>query len=148
MNDSIHILLAVMLVYIFKRRRVPDFLVGVVSVSSPMSDHYLITPLISLGFLPASPLWVHRSITHSLLAGVVIVAVFWRLGYALPSFLGYSAHIVPDFFFGGVKLLLPFDSTIYGFNWSPSIVESIIGLGFVIVVIHGLLGRMRKRNST
>ncbi len=70
------------------------------------------------------------------MAFIVVVLVFHYAGYAFSSLLGYSAHIIPDFFFGGVKLFLPFDPTVYGFNLRSGVVESIIGLCFVVIVLY------------
>ncbi|PTD94205.1 hypothetical protein C9439_03920 [archaeon SCG-AAA382B04] len=138
MNDVIHILLAVALIALFLRtEELNQYLVGVMGVSFPIIDHFFITPLIELGYI-GGPLWIHRSITHSFLAGAIFVAIFYYLGYEKPALIGYSAHLVPDYFMGGVKPFLPFNPTTYGFQL-PKYITALVALFSGTIILWAFL---------
>lgn len=141
MNDAVHILLAVALVALLLRsKKVDRYLVATAGVSFPMADHFLITPLIELGYL-SGPIWVHRSITHSLVAGIIFVGILYLFGFWKSSLIGYSAHLVPDFFMGGVKLFLPFSAAVYGFHF-PSFLNAVVGLFSGAVILGAIISRI------
>lgn len=145
MNDAVHILLAIALTYLLLRtEKIQEYLVSVLGVSFPMIDHFLITPLITLGFL-GGPIWLHRSITHSLLAGALVVAAGYVIGYWKPAMIGYSSHLVPDFFCGGVKLFLPFNTNVYGFNISSFFTSAIVGFASGLILVYALIKYRKTR---
>lgn len=138
MNDAVHILFALALtaVLLGATERTPYF-VAVVGVSFPMSDHFLLTPLVNLGYLHG-PIWTHRSITHSLLAGIIFVTIAWYIGHAAAGAIGYGAHLLPDVVLGGAKLFLPVDATVYGGMWLPWLpTNTVVGLlsGLVLLCV-------------
>jgi len=67
-------------------------LVASICVSIPIIDNYLFTPLVELGHL-SGPVWTHRSITHLLLAGALVVALFYYVGFWKSALISYSAHL-------------------------------------------------------
>lgn len=140
MENAIHLLLAVALVACLERPTAPTpYLVAVAAVSVPMVDAYTFTPLVERGVL-AGPVWVHRSVSHSLLVGVLVVVAAATVGCWRAGALGYLAHLVPDAVLGGVRPLLPFDATVVGVYvdaW-PShylAMEGAVALGSGLVVL-------------
>lgn len=139
MNDAIHILLAIALVGIFIKPidHIP-YLVAVVGAAIPMTDRFFFNSLIEIGYLGS--FWAHRSITHSLFAAIVFVAIAWYIGYPKAGVLGYGSHIIPDIFLGGIMLFFPITTTIYGGDWLPRfLTNAVVGLISVIVIIWMIL---------
>jgi inner membrane protein len=139
MENAVHILFSVALVMLILRTpKLKPYLVALICVSIPITDNYLFTPLVKLGYL-SGPVWTHRSITHSLLVGTLLVAIFYYTGFWKSALIGYAAHIVPDFFTGGVKLLLPLSPTNYGLNLNWWLTSAILGLFSAIVILTSFL---------
>lgn len=77
-----------------------------------------------------------------------MVALFYYVGFWKSALISYSAHLVPDFLTGGVKLFLPFSAATYGFNFSWWGVGAVCGLFSGLVILTGLLTlRYRLRFS-
>jgi len=143
-NNAVQILLALALVAaVLRPRERAPYLVAVAAAAFPVLDGLLLTPLVEAGHL-AGPLWTHRSVTHSLVAGVAVVAVAAAVGHWKAGALGYAAHLVPDFLFGGVKLFLPFDATVYGVQGLP-VWPADVAVGVASVAV--LLALNRERAS-
>jgi membrane-bound metal-dependent hydrolase YbcI (DUF457 family) len=101
-------------------------------------DWYLFFPLMYLGLLPLSPIFVHRSITHTIWFVILLTLLTWRFvnaRYAKIMFtMGTLAHLVPDILTGGVKVLMPisylnFEVPLLNFEYSTGVV----GVVFIIL---------------
>jgi len=139
MENAVHILFALALVILILRTpKLKPYLVALICVSIPITDNYLFTPLVKLEYLDG-PIWTHRSITHSLLAGALLMAIFYYIRFWKSALIGYTAHLVPDFFTGGIKLFLPFNTVNYGFNFSWWLTSAILGLFSGIVILASFL---------
>lgn len=59
----------------------------------------------------------------------------WWFGYGRAGALGYGAAIIPDMFYGGVKLFLPVSPVVVGVDigtlWLTSVVAFLSGVGIL-----------------
>jgi inner membrane protein len=145
--DGVHVLLGPALVMLLLRtERVEPYLVALLFAGVPDLDRYLFGPLVAGGYL-SGPLWVHRGISHSLLAMALFVGLGFLIGEWRAGAIGYGSHLAADFLTGGVRLLVPFDAGTYGlgFDW---LVGSAIAGGFSsVVLIVGLVAMVHRERA-
>ncbi|MFB6114898.1 MAG: hypothetical protein ABEK04_01290 [Candidatus Nanohalobium sp.] len=136
MNVISHILLATAAVMILlKSESSEDYIASLAGVSLPLTFSSPANLLIGKGLLPGSMTWI-GDITGSFVFLLLLTGFFHYFGYWRPGLTGYLAYLVPEFFLGGVKLLLPFRTDLYGFNLNSFVWSASIMLMSSIVVIH------------
>ena len=101
----------------------------VVSGIYDLVDKYVFNPLIYLGFLPEHPLFVHRSITHTiwflLLLSLVAYILLGSEYFKLTFLIGFFAHLLPDMFSGSVQILKPLTYHVFSFPQFPLAIDVI-----------------------
>lgn len=150
MNEGAHLLLAIALVALLLH---PDdatpYLVGIVGVFVPSIDYWVVLRLLRWGVLDG-PLWEDRALLHSLLVGAAIVGVGYRFGYWRPAAIGFAAAVVPDVFYGGVKLFLPVSFAVVGVDagapWTTQLIAVTSGTVIGVEALRQVLAaRSRSR---
>jgi inner membrane protein len=143
--DGVHVLLGPALVMILLRtERVEPYLVALLFAGVPDLDRYLFGAL-SLptnGYVWES-VFVHRGITHSLLAMALFVGIAYLIGEWRAGAIGYGSHLTADFLTGGVELFSPFVVQRYGLelNWllasaTAGALSAVVLTGGVMVMAH------------
>lgn len=139
--DGAHILLSMALVLLLLRAREPEpYFVAVLTASIPDVDKFVFAPLVEMGYVEGA-VWVHRGITHSILFGVLLVAVFSVVGPWRAAVIGVVSHLSLDFLTGGVRLLVPLDSGLYGLNLSWLLANVAAMVAAVVILFAGVVRR-------
>ena len=136
--DGVHVLLGPALVMVLLRTdRVEPYLVALLFAGVPDLDRYLFGALAlpTNGYLWES-VFVHRGITHSLLAMALFVGIAYLIGEWRAGAIGYGSHLTADFLTGGVELFSPFVVQRYGLelNWLLASATTGAFSGVVLVV--------------
>jgi inner membrane protein len=137
--DGIHVMLGVALaVLLLRTDRVEPYLIAMLTAGIPDMDWYLFTHLPHSRYL-SGPMWAHRGITHSLVALVLFVGLAYGVGYWRPAAIGYGSHLVADLLTGGIQLLAPVSTDLYGlyYDWT---LGSMVAGGFAVVVLLSRIG--------
>ncbi len=138
---GVHILLSLALILVLRRPGRPEpSLVGALAAAVPDSDTFVFRPLVNSGYVEGV-LWSHRGLTHSLLGGIVVVALLSSVGPWRPAAIGFGSHVGFDFLSGGVRLLAPLDRTLYGLSFDWLLLNALTSAVAVTVILGGLLGR-------
>lgn len=112
--DGVHILLAIALVYVcFRTTEAGPYLVAALVASVPDVDLFVFQPLIEMGYVEGI-VWGHRGVTHSVFAGVLVVALAAAVGPWRPAAIGFGSHVAFDLVTGGVRLFAPLSSEMVG----------------------------------
>lgn len=136
--DGVHILFSLALVRVlFRSRRPEPYLVAALAATFPDVDIYLFTPLIRLGYVDGV-VWVHRGVTHSLLAGVLVTLALSRFGPWQAAAAGFYSHVAFDLLTGGVRLFAPVDPALYGFSLSWLLLNVLTSALAVSAILGGL----------
>ncbi|GAB3680762.1 hypothetical protein GCM10028857_03910 [Salinarchaeum chitinilyticum] len=139
--DGAHILLSMALVFLLLQKREPEpYFVAVLAASIPDIDKFVFTPLIELGYVDG-PIWFHRGVTHSIFFAVLLVTVFAYFGPWRAAVIGVASHLCLDFLTGGVRLLIPFDTGLYGLNLSWKLANVVAMVVAVTILFAGLAQR-------
>lgn len=137
---GVHILLGLALVSLVVRSDRPEpYLVAALAATVPDADTFVFRPLVELGYV-SSIVWTHRGLTHSLLAGFVVVALLSAFGPWRAAAIGFGSHVVFDMLSGGVRLLAPVDQTLYGISLDWLLLNMLTSAVAVVVILGGLLG--------
>lgn len=145
--DGAHILLSMALVFVILREREPEpYFVAVLAASIPDADKFIFSPLYRLEYVDGI-IWFHRGITHSLLFGVLLVAVFATVGPWRAAVIGVVSHIGLDFLTGGVRLFVPLDNGLYGLEFSWLLTNVIAMIVAVSILFVGLVHRKYRAGS-
>jgi inner membrane protein len=142
--DGAHILLGLALVLVlFRARRAEPYLVAVLAAAIPDSDKFVFDPLVRLGLVDGI-LWTHRGLTHSLLFGLLLIAVLSLIGPWRAAAVGFVSHVTFDFLTGGVRLFAPFDTGLYGleFDW---LLVNVLTMAVSVTVLFGGLFYLHRR---
>jgi inner membrane protein len=138
--DGVHILLSLALVLIvFRSKRPEPYLVTTLAAAVPDIDIVVFPLLTDLGYVDGI-LWSHRGLTHSLLAGVVVIALLSAFGPWRAAAIGFGSHVFFDFMTGGVRLFAPFDHALYGFSFDWVLLNLLTSAFAVAVILVGLFG--------
>ncbi|ELZ18102.1 metal-dependent hydrolase [Natrinema limicola] len=136
---GVHILVGLALVMLMGRSRRPEpYLVAALAATVPDSDTFVFQPLVELGYV-AGALWSHRGLTHSLLGGIIVVALLAYFGPRWAAAIGFGSHLVLDVFSGGVQLFAPLDQTLYGLSVDWLLLNSLTSAVAVPMILGGLL---------
>ena len=136
---GVHILVGLALIMLMGRSRRPEpYLVAALAATVPDSDTFVFQPLVELGYV-AGALWSHRGLTHSLLGGVIVVALLSYFGPRWAAAMGFGSHLVLDAFSGGVQLFAPLDQTLYGLSVGWLLLNSLTSAVAVPMILGGLL---------
>ncbi|QLK26935.1 metal-dependent hydrolase [Natrinema zhouii] len=136
---GVHILVGLALVVLVVRSDRPEpYLVAALAAAVPDIDTFVFRPLIELGYV-SSLLWSHRGLTHSLLGGVVIVALLSPFGPWRAAAVGFGSHVVLDTLSGGVRLFAPVDQTLYGISLDWLLLNAITSVLAITMILGGLL---------
>lgn len=136
--DGTHVLLGLAIVLVlFRSRRPEPYLVSVLAAAFPDVDILVLQPLVQQGYLHGA-IWTHRGVTHSLLMGVVVVAVLSSVGPWRAAAAGFLTHIVSDFFTGGVQLFAPLDNGLYGMRLGWILVNAVLMSLSIFAIVGGL----------
>lgn len=137
---GVHILLGLALVLlVFRSERPEPYLVAALAATVPDADTFVFRPLIELGYV-SSVAWTHRGLTHSLLAGVVVVALLSAFGPWRAAAIGFGSHVAFDMLSGGVQLFAPVEQTLYGVSLDWLLLNMFASAIAVAVILGGLLG--------
>ncbi|QRV14506.1 metal-dependent hydrolase [Haloterrigena salifodinae] len=137
---GVHILLGLALVPLVTRsERSEPYLVAALAAAVPDVDTFVFRPLIELGYV-SSIVWTHRGLTHSLLAGVVIVGLLSAFGPWRAAAIGFGSHVGFDMLSGGVRLFAPVDQTAYGVSLDWLLLNMATSAFAVAVILGSLLG--------
>lgn len=137
---GVHILLSLALVLLVVRSERPEpYLVAALAATVPDADTFVFRPLIELGYV-SSVAWTHRGLTHSLLAGFVVVALLSAFGPWRAAAIGFGSHVVFDMLSGGVRLFAPVEQTLYGVSLDWLLLNMFASAVAVAVILSGLLG--------
>lgn len=135
LEEALHRLLAIALVEVVIRNElVTPYLVAIVAVSIPTIDDFSRRYLLTKGSI-GGPLWTHRSVTHSILVGQLIVGIAAHFDQGVAAALGFAAAVVPDICYGGVKRFLPFSAVVVGVDWGNGWSSGIVGLGSGVTIL-------------
>lgn len=144
---GVHILLGLALVTLVSRsERVEPYLVAALAAAVPDVDTFVFRPLVEFGYV-GGVLWSHRALTHSLLAGIVVVALFAFVGPWWAAAIGFGSHIAMDLLSGGVRLFVPVDNALYGVSVDWLLLNMVTSLFAVTVILGGLIGLKRGSRS-
>lgn len=136
---GVHILLALALVLLVVRsERAEPYLVAALAATVPDADTFVFRPLIELGYV-SSVVWTHRGLTHSLLAGFVVVTLLSAFGPWRPAAIGFGSHLVFDMLSGGIRLFAPVDRTLYGISLDWLLLNALTSAFAIVVLLGGLL---------
>ncbi|WP_254532554.1 metal-dependent hydrolase [Natrinema gelatinilyticum] len=136
--DGVHILISLALVMIiFRSRQHEPYLVTALAAVVPDIDVIVFRPLATLGYAEGV-LWAHRGLTHSLLAGVVVIGFLSMFGPWRAAAIGYGSHLVFDSLTGGVRLFAPFDPTLYGVSVDWLLLNLVTSAFAVTVLLGGM----------
>jgi len=136
---GVHILVGLALVMLMGRSRQPEpYLVAALAATVPDSDTFVFRPLIELGYATGA-LWSHRGLTHSLLGGIIVVALLSHFGPWRAAAIGFGSHIILDSLSGGVRLFAPVDQTLYGLSVDWLLLNSLTSAVAVPMILGGLL---------
>lgn len=142
--DGAHLLLSLALVLLlFRARRAEPYLVAVLAAAIPDADKFVFDPLVHHGYVDGL-IWTHRGLTHSLLFGVLLVLVLSQMGPWRAAAVGFFSHVTFDFLTGGVRLFVPFDSGLYGLEFSWVLVN-VLTMVFSVTAIFAMLLYSRHR---
>jgi len=137
---GVHILISLALVVLlFRSERPEPYLVTALAAAVPDIDTFVFRPLIELGYLEGA-LWMHRGLTHSLLAGIAFTILLAAFGPWRAAAIGFGSHILLDSLSGGVRPFAPFDLTLYGVSVDWLLLNMLISIIAVSVTLGGLLG--------
>lgn len=138
--DGVHILLSLALTLIlFRSRRSEPYLVTALAAAVPDIDIVVFRPLIELGYVEGV-LWAHRGVTHSVVAGVVVIGLLSLVGPWRAAAVGFGSHIGFDLLSGGVRLFAPVDHTLYGTSVDWLLLNLLTSVFAVTVILGGLFG--------
>ncbi|MDF9744239.1 metal-dependent hydrolase [Natrinema salsiterrestre] len=138
--DGVHILFSLALVLLlFRSNRPEPYLVTALAAAFPDIDIVLFPLLADFGY-EAGVLWSHRALTHSLLAGVVVVGLLSVFGPWRAAAVGFGSHILMDLLSGGVRLFAPLDATLYGLSIDWLLLNMLTSVFAVTVLLGGLFG--------
>lgn len=136
---GVHILLGLALILlVFRSGRVEPYLVGALAAAAPDIDTFVFHPLVEFGYVTGVA-WSHRALTHSLLAGIIVVALLSAFGPWRAAAIGFGSHVVMDLLSGGVRLLVPADETLYGLSVDWLVLNMVTSIFAVAVLLGGLL---------
>ncbi|GAB3674569.1 hypothetical protein GCM10028856_30480 [Halopiger thermotolerans] len=139
--DGPHILLSMALVFLLlRKRRVEPYFVTVLAASIPDADKVLFSSLIERGYVDGV-IWFHRGVTHSLVFGVLLVAVLGLVGPWRAAVIGVFSHLCLDFLTGGVRLFIPLDNGLYGLKFDWVLTNAVATVVAVTVLFVELLAR-------
>lgn len=139
--DGAHILLSMALVFLLLRERQPEpYFIAVLAASIPDVDKFVFTPLFQMGYVDGV-IWFHRGVTHSLLFGVLLVAVLSFFGPWRAALLGVVSHLCLDFLTGGIRLFVPLDNGLYGVEFSWVLANILAMVVAVSILFTALLQR-------
>ncbi|QCS41913.1 metal-dependent hydrolase [Natrinema versiforme] len=137
---GVHILIGLALVLLVSRSgRAEPYLVVALAAMAPDIDTFVFRPLVEFGYV-SGPLWSHRGLTHSLLGGVVVVALLAYFGPWRAAAIGFGSHVGFDMLTGGVRLFAPVDPTLYGTSVDWLLLNMLASVVAVIIILGGLLG--------
>jgi inner membrane protein len=137
-SDGVHVLVALALVTAFSDARRPEpYLVAALAATFPDLDVYLFPAMSRLGYVHGIA-WTHRALTHSLFAGVVVVAALSLLGPWRAAALGFFSHVALDALTGGVRLLAPVASEVYGVSLGWVLLNVLASVSAVAVILARL----------
>jgi len=138
-GTGVHILVGLALVMLaFRSRRPEPYLVAALAATVPDSDTFVFRPLTELGYVTGA-LWSHRGLTHSLLGGIIVVALFSYFGSRQAAAIGFGSHILLDSLSGGIRLFAPVDQTLYGLSVDWFLLNSLTSAVVVPTILVGLL---------
>ena len=138
--DGVHVMLGPALVMVLLRtERVEPYLVALLFAGVPDLDRYLFGALSlpTSGYLWES-VFVHRGITHSLLAMALFVGLAYLLGEWRAGAIGYGSHLFADFLTGGVQLFSPFVVYRYGLELNWLLASATTGAFSSVVLVVGV----------
>ncbi|WP_222918207.1 metal-dependent hydrolase [Natrinema sp. SYSU A 869] len=137
--DGVHILLSLTLVLLlFRAERPEPYLVSALAAAFPDIDIVIFPLLADLGY-GEGILWSHRALTHSLLAGVVVVGLLAYFGPWRAAAVGFGSHLAMDLLSGGVRLFAPIDDTLYGASFDWLFLNTLTAAVAITVILGGLL---------
>ena len=137
---GVHILIGLALVLLIVPSERPEpYLVAALAAAVPDIDTFVFRPLVELGYV-SSIVWTHRGLTHSLLAGLVGVALLSAVGPWRAAAIGFGSHVAFDMLSGGVRLFAPVDQTLYGITLDWLLLNMLTSAVAVVVILGGLLG--------
>lgn len=135
--DGVHVLVALALVVVVLRERRPEaYLVGALAAAFPDIDVYVLPALVDLGYVHG-PVWGHRGVTHSLLAGAVVTLALSRFGPWRAAAIGFFSHLAFDAVTGGVYLLAPATSVRYGISGGWLLLNMLASVASVAAILAG-----------
>ncbi len=138
--NGVHILISLALVVLlFRSGRPEPYLVAALAAAIPDIDTFVFRPLVELGYVEGT-LWMHRGLTHSLLAGIALTVLLAAFGPWRAAAVGFGSHVLLDFLSGGVRPFAPFDPTLYGVSADWLLLNMLISIIAVTVLLGGLLG--------
>ncbi|MFD1563017.1 metal-dependent hydrolase [Haloarchaeobius amylolyticus] len=136
---GVHILVGLALVMLaFRSSRPEPYLVAALAATVPDSDSFVFRPLVELGYVGGA-LWSHRALTHSLLGGVIVVALLSYFGPPRAAAIGFGSHIVLDALSGGIRLFAPANQTLYGLSIDWLLLNTLVSAVTVPTILVGLL---------
>jgi len=116
--NGVHILVSMALILLlFRAERPEPYLVAALAATFPDIDTIVFRPLLRVGYVHG-PVWAHRGLTHSLLAGGVLVLLLSLFGPWRAASVGFLSHVFLDSLTGGVQLFAPVDPGLYGLSIS------------------------------
>ncbi|SER83336.1 metal-dependent hydrolase [Natrinema salaciae] len=137
---GVHILLGLALVAIVGRTgRAAPYLVAALAATVPDIDTFVFRPLVEFGYV-GGVLWSHRALTHSLFAGLVVIALCAYVGPWWAAAVGFGSHVAMDLLSGGVRLFAPIDGTMYGLSLDWLMLNMLVSAFAVTVILGGLIG--------
>lgn len=137
---GVHILFGLALVTLVGRsKRAEPYLVVALAAAIPDADTFIFRSLVEFGYV-GGVLWSHRGLTHSLFAGVVVVALCSYFGPWWAAAIGFGSHIATDLLSGGIRLLAPLDNTLYGLSLDWLLLNTLTSIFAVTVILGGLIG--------
>lgn len=140
---GVHVLLGLALVTLVSRSdRVEPYLVAALAAAVPDADTFVFRPLVEFGYV-GGVLWSHRALTHSLFAGLVVVALSAYFGPWWAAAVGIGSHVAMDLLSGGVRLFAPIDNAVYGLSVDWLLLNMVASLFAVAVILGGLVGMKR-----
>ena len=134
--DGVHIMCGLALVLLITRSRdVEPYLVAALAAEVPDVDvflfHFVVRDLRGL-------MWAHRGITHSLAAAAAFVLLASLVAQWRAAAVGYLSHLSLDLLTGGVLLLAPLDTAVYGVSTDWYLLNGVVGFLSVAIIVGGL----------